>query len=257
MTARVDYDTIAHLYDERSRDHEVDAGLLAFLAARGANDGDGTVIVDVGCGTGKQMAANRAPLPKARLIGIDRSHAMLRIGRGRCPSARWLQADGPFLPLASASVDYATNQFSYPHIGRTGALLAELLRVLKPGGRFVMTNIDPWSMGGWLIYRFFPAARQRDYQDYLPIERFVALMTTAGFENVHARRREFTREEPLAGFLAFVSERHRASQLMVISDAAYAAGIQRIRDLIRGDTRGDAVMTSEIGLVTITGDKPA
>jgi len=171
-------------------------------------------------------------LPTARLIGIDRFCAMLRIGQTRCRSAVWIQADGPRLPLASRSVDYATSQFSYPHIRRPRELAAEVFRVLKAGGRFVMTNIDPWSMPGWLVYRYFPEAEELDRQDFMPTERFAAVMGDAGFEDVRVSGTDLSRDERLNEFLVYVSTRHRASQLMAISDAAYNRGLQRLREAV-------------------------
>lgn len=100
---RIDYDHIAHLYDEPSRDHAVDPNLLSFLAEKDSSLAADVVVIDIGCGTGKQLAANRERYPKARLVGIDRFQEMLRIAQNRCPSASWIRADGAALPLASSS----------------------------------------------------------------------------------------------------------------------------------------------------------
>lgn len=252
---RIDYDRIAHLYDEPGRDHVVDANLLSFLEERGKAGGAGVRIIDIGCGTGTQLASDRAYMPAARLVGIDRFHAMLRIARKRCPSAEWIQADGAELPLASASVDYATSQFSYPHVRRTPELLLDVFRVLTAGGRFVMTNIDPWSMPGWLIYRYFPEAQELDHQDFVPIDRFLALMKEAGFAHTRTSRTDLSRDERLDQFLAYVTDRHRASQLMAIPAAAYDRGVQRLKNVLANSRGPEIVEKSEFALVTIIGDK--
>jgi hypothetical protein len=119
-----------------------------------------------------------------------------------------------------------------------------------------MTNIDPWSMPGWLVYRYFPEAEELDHQDFMPTERFVALMGDAGFEDVRVFGTNLSRDERLNEFLAYVSTRHRASQLMAISDAAYNRGVQRLREAV-ANARPDVVERSEFVLVTIMGDKPA
>jgi SAM-dependent methyltransferase len=252
---RIDYDEIAHLYDEPSRDHTVDSNLLTFLKERGTVVGVGVRIIDIGCGTGKQLAADHAESPGASFVGIDRFRAMLRIGQKRCSSAAWIQGDGAALPLASGSVDYATSQFSYPHVRRTPELLLDVFRILKSGGRFVMTNIDPWAMPGWMVYRYFPEAQDLDYRDFLPTERFVALMGDIGFEHVRVSHTDLSRDEPLDEFLTFVSGRHRASQLMAISDAAYYRGVQRVQETV-ANAGVPQVERSEFLLVTILGDKP-
>lgn len=251
---RVDYDRIAHLYDERIRDHGVDAELVAFLRSKAHDDRRSIRILDVGCGTGKQLAANRGQFPDMVMLGVDRSEAMLRIAQARCRNALWIRADGAALPLAGEAVDYVTSQYSYQHVGRTPRLLGEVFRVLTPGGRFLMSNIDPWSMPGWLVYQYFPAAQTLDHRDFVPVEAFVSLMQDVGFVHVRARRDDLSKPESLRAFVAYVSERHRASQLMALPDADYAAGLARLEGELGPD--GDAVEVSQFVLVTVVADKP-
>jgi SAM-dependent methyltransferase len=158
------------------------------------------------------------------------------------------------LPLAPESVDYASSQFSYRHIGRPRELLGEVFRVLRAGGRFVMTNIDPWSMPGWLLYRYFPEAQALDHHDFVPLEQFVALMGEVGFEDVRLSRTDLSRDERLDDFLAYVVARHRASQLIAIPDAAYTHGVQRLQNAV-AKAGVQAVERSEFVLATITADK--
>ena len=118
-----------------------------------------------------------------------------------------------------------------------------------------MTNIDPWSMAGWLLYRFFPEAHELDRQDFLPTDRFVDLMTDAGFGQVRVSRVDLSRDERLDQFFGYVSERHRASQLMAISDAAYQRGIQRVEAAV-AKSAPHVLQRSEFVVVTIAADKP-
>ncbi len=55
----VDYDESAQRYDEPSRDHEADSGLAAFLAEPASVAASKPRVLDIGCGTGKQIRANR------------------------------------------------------------------------------------------------------------------------------------------------------------------------------------------------------
>ena len=253
---RTNYDEIAHLYDEPSRDHQVDAHLLAFLDANSSIARSEVRILDVGCGTGKQLDANRTMFPDIYMVGLDRFRGMLEIARKRCPSVMWIHGDGTELPFASASFDYACNQFSYPHVRNKEELLTELFRVLKTGGRFVMTNIDPWSMTGWCIYRYFPEALELDRRDFVPVERFVDLMERAGFRDVQIERSRIEKRESLREFLAYASERQKASQFMAISDAAYRSGIRRLTEEASNVGAQDRPVESEVVLVAVIGDKP-
>ena len=252
---RVDYDDIAHKYDEPSRDHGVDSNLIAFLRERAAGASSGVCLLDVGCGTGKQVRANRIAFPRATIVGTDLSIGMLNVARKRCPAAPWVQGDGAALPFRGNAFHYLSNQFSYPHMQHKERFITEALRVLRPGGRFVMTNVDPWSMPDWALYRFFPVARDLDYRDFMKVERFCAVMRDAGFVNVAARREHEDTRQNLGELQAYASERHRTSHFMAMSDEDYRAGVRRLEQAVAAAEPGGAV-PSEYCLITIRGDKP-
>jgi SAM-dependent methyltransferase len=252
---RVDYDRIAHLYDEAQRDHDVDANLVAFFGDRPDLSPALARILDVGCGTGKQLMANRVRFRETLAVGLDPFIGMLRIARTRRPDIAWVRGDGSEMPLRSGSVDYCCNQFSYQHIRDKDGFVREVSRVLKPGGRFALTTIDPWSMEGWIVYRFFPEARDLDARDFLPADRIAALMRENGFANVRAVRDHRPAREDLRQFLAYARQRHRMSQLLALADGDYRAGINRIEGTIADAGRGQAAADSEFCLLTITADK--
>lgn len=255
LSYRVDYDLIAHLYDEPQRDHGVDPGLSLFLSQRPAIDPRQMAVLDMGCGTGKQLAANRGRIPDASLTGMDFFLGMLKQARKRSRDVFWVQGDSASPPFSSASFDYITNQFSYPHVREKSRLVAETYRLLKPGGRFVMTNIDPWAMPGWILYRYFPAAHELDHRDFLRVERFVELMRAVGFTDIQVDRRCQNSDVDLAEFLEYASARFRASQLMAIASTDYEQGLRRIRDDIARAGGQTTLVRSDVSLVTIRGDK--
>jgi SAM-dependent methyltransferase len=112
---------------------------------RGASRGvaDPHLVLDVGAGTGALALAAAARWPRARVIAVDASPAMLSVARHRqaadAPASttnapEWLVADAAALPLADESVDVALSAFMLQLVPARGAVLAELHRVLRAGG---------------------------------------------------------------------------------------------------------------------------
>lgn len=253
---RVNYNTIAHLYDEPFRDHDVDSNLVLYLSEHSYLNPVNLYILDMGCGTGKQLLANRKHFPTTSMIGLDIFEGMLRQARKRNENIAWVQGDSATPPFQAASFHYITNQFSYHHIQHKERMFPEIYRLLRPGGRFVMTNIDPWSMTGWITYKYFPAAQARDHRDFLPVKKFVKLMESVGFTNIRVNRDDINVEEDLRQFLEYASRRFRASQFMAISDADYSEGIKKIRNEINETNEEKILIKSEFCIVMVTGDKP-
>jgi SAM-dependent methyltransferase len=249
---RLNYDKIAHLYDEPIRDYGVDPNLVSYLEQRG-RDGRRRVL-DLGCGTGKQLTADSQSLSGIIFMGMDLFSGMLRVAQRRGPNISWVQGDNAHTPFASDTFDYITNQFSYQHVQEQEKMIGEIYRLLRGGGRFVMNNIDPWMMREWLVYQFFSAAWELDAADFLPVETFTAMMETAGFRSIHISRRLETAEMRLGEVQAYVSRRTAASQLMAISDEAYADGLRKMGQAVERQGE-DALIQSTFCFLTVIGDK--
>ncbi len=94
--------------------------------------GPGTALLDVGCGPGGfcLLAADAG----ATVTGFDASAAMLQVARERVPAARFDLGDMQRLPYADRSFDVVTLFNSLQFCANPAAALAEVRRVLKPGG---------------------------------------------------------------------------------------------------------------------------
>lgn len=96
-------------------------------------------IVDLASGTGDPALALAAALPRARVLATDRVAELLaeteREARVReLTNLQTLQTDMHHLPLTAASVDLVTSRLGLQFAGDVRRVLAEILRVLKPGG---------------------------------------------------------------------------------------------------------------------------
>ena len=145
--------------------------------------GCGDRVLDLACGTGDlmQMADRRG----ARTVGVDFARGMLRAGRRRLPGYSFVQGDGAALPLHTGSFTVVACGFAFRNFVSVPGVLDELARVLAPGGRIAVVEVDrpaggivraahsayfdrvvPW-VGGLLsdsdAYRYLPRSTE-----YLP-----------------------------------------------------------------------------------------
>ena len=100
-------------------------------------------VADVGSGTGF-MAAGLAPLV-SHVYVLDGSAAMLDVARSNLAAltnVAFRQTDGHILPLPDASVDAVFANMYLHHCPDPAAALQEMVRVLKPGGRLAITDMD-------------------------------------------------------------------------------------------------------------------
>ncbi|MET8329844.1 methyltransferase domain-containing protein [Streptomyces sp. NPDC005181] len=109
------------------------------VEALGLRPGDAAL--DAGCGTGRALPALRDAVgPRGTVLGADLTPAMLRaaVRAGRDRSGRLLLADVARLPLRTASLDAVFGAGLISHLSHPGPDLAELARVVRPGGQLAL-----------------------------------------------------------------------------------------------------------------------
>lgn len=106
------------------------------------------LVLDVGAGTGR-LARGLLQLPdlQARVICLEPSACMSALGRGRTPGDRapWLRAWSVPLPFADDSFDLVASLEILEFTPSPSRTLAELVRVLRPGGWLLVTNRVGWE----------------------------------------------------------------------------------------------------------------
>lgn len=146
----------------------------------GLLDPDWTV-GDLGCGTGPVSAA-LAPFV-ARVIAVDNSAAMLAAARRRLAGAGNVElrrGDLEALPIEDADLDAATLTLVLPYLPEPERAVAEVARVLRPGGRVLVTDVLPHDREQY---------RQQLGHQWLGFSeaQIAAWMTAHGFERVRVR----------------------------------------------------------------------
>jgi SAM-dependent methyltransferase len=126
------------LHEEASRTHFIDRWTRSAVIERVVVSGPDATIADVGCSTGYLLEDLHAAYPNAVLFGVDLIAAGLRKAHEIVPVARLLHADACALPIADASVDAVVSVNLLEHIKDDRGALAQIFRVLRPGGRAVI-----------------------------------------------------------------------------------------------------------------------
>lgn len=168
----------------------------------------GQTIVDLAGGTGDVAALLAAG--DRQVIVCDPSLPMMQVGRARrgvndTGGIDWIAGTAEHLPFADGTIDTLTIAFGIRNVTRVDVALAEAVRVLRPGGRFLCLEFStPWAAVRPMYNLFSSAviprlgaliAQAPEAYDYLveSIRRFPdqqafkAMMETAGFLDVRFR----------------------------------------------------------------------
>lgn len=126
-----------------------------YAAVAAAADLDGTrdaCVVDVGSGSGQLLRRIGRDHPTAQLVGVDPDERMLDAARrtaghsrvATVRTARWERGYAEEIPMADGTVDRVLSSLMFHHLDEAArtAMLAEVRRVLKPGGSLVLADFD-------------------------------------------------------------------------------------------------------------------
>ena len=112
----------------------------------GAEVGPGQRVLDVACGTGIcAREAVRLVGQTGSVAGVDVNAGMLAVALRHAPGVEWREANAEELPFGDESFDAVVSQFGLMFFSRPVIAVREMLRVLRPGGRFaiaVFANIE-------------------------------------------------------------------------------------------------------------------
>jgi demethylmenaquinone methyltransferase/2-methoxy-6-polyprenyl-1,4-benzoquinol methylase len=196
------FDRIAPVYDAMNRvmTAGLDRSWRRLTVEAVVQPGDR--VLDACCGTGDLgLAAEREG---GIVTGLDFSPRMLERARKKSETVTWIEGDLLALPFDEGSFDAATVGFGVRNVADLEAALAELHRVLRPGGRLAILEITQPRGGlrpffslwferivpllgkilpGGKAYTYLPASVRR----FPGAEELAALLEQRGFEQVRFR----------------------------------------------------------------------
>lgn len=166
---------------------ELNSANLALRRARRALSGGAGRVLEVGCGQGRFLRALCRPDPSCQGHGCDIDREALLRAHAVGDGHHYLQADLTALPYASATFDVVLIFDVLEHLKDPGAGLAEVSRVLRPGGllhALVPCEGQPLTLH-WALARLGVAADLKERQGG-HIQRFtqkglLALLAQSGF----------------------------------------------------------------------------
>lgn len=152
------------------------------------------LVLDLGCGTGYFTEALQKKFPCSDVIGLDLAEGMLQFARARHPDKfNWLCGDAEQLPLADESVDVIFSSLALQWCADMPRLLAELRRVLKPGGQIAFSTLGPRT-----FHELKSAWQQVD--DYVHVNSFVEPETLSAQVQAELQLKAFVRVDEVLEF---------------------------------------------------------
>lgn len=185
-------------------------------------------ILDVGCGEGQISRLVDA----GRVVGVDPTWAQLVVARERGGGPSYARGTANALPIADRSFDAVVACLVFEHIVDVDGAIAEVARVLKPGGRFAFFLNHPLLQtpnSGWIddqildppeqYWRIGPYLEEDETMEevvngvflpfhHRPLSRYVNAMTGCGLTIVH-----MLEPAPPPGFLAQAAEYQAAASI--------------------------------------------
>jgi ubiquinone/menaquinone biosynthesis C-methylase UbiE len=144
-------------------------------------------ILDVGCGTGRTLAQLRAAFPGAELVGLDLSPYYLAEARTILgDDVKLLEGNAEAMPVPDASFDAIVSVYLFHELPRNARrkVMAEMFRVLRPGGRVVILDSVQRSDAEEIVYfleRFQRELHEPFYRDYIG-DDLAAALRESGFD---------------------------------------------------------------------------
>lgn len=257
MTDRyLDYNQIAETYNERYQVRQMTG--VAVALADILVEAQPERVLEVGCGTGRWLE-EFAPAVES-IAGLDPSMGMMR-HTPHIDGVHLVCGRGERLPFARNSFDMVYVVNALHHFSEQERFFHEARRILRSDSTLAIIGLDVLeTCGGWMVYEYFPETYERDCERFPTWEQVALWMQAAGLTPQSPRvvqRTQYDRhgrkvlEDPFM-------RKHATSQLALLTDNEYEAGMARVRAAIdAAEAQGNvAVFRVDLTLKMLVGRVP-
>ena len=219
------FEKIAREYDRGRRGEAV--GFWAEETARLAHLYGGSLVLDLGCGTGI-YALGIVRGTSVSMCGLDPTADMLAQARAKSNAVSWLNAVGERIPIRSGVLDCIFSSQVWHHIADREGTAEECLRALRPGGALVIRTISHEQLRRKAVFTYFPEILPHQLEVYPSMEDFDRYFGDAGFASIEHLSYALERYQ-LPSELIEVAERRLSSMFRPITPEDLERGVSELR----------------------------
>jgi SAM-dependent methyltransferase len=223
----------------------------------------GQSVLDVGCGTGPELPGLAEIVgPGGRVVGLDRSAALLEVARGRELAGRGptelVLGDAAALPFGDGEFDACRADRTLQHLAEPVTALEEMVRVTRPSGRVVVTE-SRWglvapsldaAMTEAILELTATSSEQAAWVGY----RLPGMFERAGLNELHSISSDHTvcEHDDFFRFTHLAGSADAAGRAGALTRADVARWVESLSDLLR---RGEAF--AMVIVLHVAGVRPA
>ena len=240
---RVDYDQIAGKYNQRYQENRLEK--IENTLVQLARQCNAQTILEAGCGTGRWLEGLASRLQAAQFIGLDFSQGMLAQARERPFPISFVQAKASQPPLKTACFDLIFCVNALHHFFDPAEFIWQTRRLLHPEGKLAIIGQVPEDRRNrWYVYDYFEGLYEIDLARFPTWGNVTDWMVSAGFEAIEWQPLHWIIDDK-QGWAVLDDpflQKHAVSQLAMLSEAEYNAGIAKIQEALqRADAQNNSL----------------